>query len=197
MRRREAATEKKKLRRFVRRKKVLDSAGHWVTNLESPWDGLRIIADHLNSLPELQNEIGESDCPSFLKDECTAWTLVETIVSACSLSERSELFTAQAKNHSVNMVVEMREELPHPVVTTRDTVGTALWHLWLFYFRDHGWDRLRRCSVCRNWFVDQSKNRCMLRCSLTCTWRWWNRVRREQAQSVKKGATKHGTKARR
>ncbi len=41
--------------------------------------------------------------------------------------------------------------------------------------------RFKRCTRCRRWFVDGSRNRSALRCSVGCTNRWWSRIQRRTA----------------
>jgi hypothetical protein len=196
MRRRESNTTKKTLPRFVQRKKVLDS----------PLGGLQVIADNLNDLPDLRTLVAGRDCDPLEKENCETWTLAETIVSEPSLSRASKKFNRHAQNHPVTMFVEYpvmgikkgsepeadrssakNKEPPHTAVASRDAIGTALWHLWLFYFQDYGWERLKRCAVCPRWFVDMSKNRKTARCSSACTWKWWSRDRRKNAGHRMKG----------
>lgn len=203
MRKREANTKQPRLPRLVQREKVQ----------HSPFGGLQIIADRLNDLPDLRCLVAGLDCDPTDKEACTAWALVETIVTEPSLARAARLFTEAASRHPVNMVVEYpvmgmerpiegrkrpikitergetkpedrfieTTEPPHTLVSSRDAVGAALWHLWLFYFQDFGWLRLKRCSFCQTWFVDTSKNRSTERCSDPCTWKWWNRNRRKTA----------------
>lgn len=196
VRRRAPDTPTKTVPRFVRRTTRFHSDGHTVTHLDSVFDGLRIIADHLNALPELQSQAKDPECPLSLKQQCAGWMLAERVVSAPSLPQAGARFKAVAAASPVEMVVEVHEGEPHTVISSRDEIGTVLWHLWLFYFRDYGWERLKRCPVCRRWFVDHSDNRKTLRCSLACTSRWWSRDRRKKAghtlTTTKKGA-RHGT----
>jgi hypothetical protein len=49
------------------------------------------------------------------------------------------------------------------------------------YFGHASPERLKGCPLCGRWFVDQTRNNVRLRCSLACTWRWWNRDRRRRA----------------
>jgi hypothetical protein len=45
------------------------------------------------------------------------------------------------------------------------------------YFTNPERTRLRRCAVCRRWFVDMTKNRSARRCSRACTIKWSNTQR--------------------
>lgn len=189
MRWREANTKQPRLSRLVQREKVQ----------HSQFGGLQIIADRLGDLPDLRCLVAGRDCNPVDKEACTAWALVETIVTAPSLARAAALFTEAAARHPVNMVVEYpvmgikkgkvptddrfieTTAPPHTLVSSRDAVGATLWHLWLFYFQDFGWLRLKRCQFCQIWFVDTSKNRSTARCSDPCTWKWWDRNRRKSA----------------
>jgi hypothetical protein len=60
--------------------------------------------------------------------------------------------------------------------------GQSVHGYWAFmlaygYFMNTERDRLRRCAVCRRWFVDVTKNRSARRCSRPCTIRWSNKQR--------------------
>lgn len=59
--------------------------------------------------------------------------------------------------------------------------GSILLFLWQYYFKDNGWERLKRCPTCKKWFVDETKNKSKERCSNHCTWLWWTRSRRKEA----------------
>lgn len=50
------------------------------------------------------------------------------------------------------------------------------------YFLNPERDRLKMCSVCRRWFVDETRNKSQLRCSPGCTTSWWTRARRRHAR---------------
>lgn len=148
---------------------------------KSQFAGLQAIADNLNGLPDLRIEIAERDCPQIRRDEFEAWQFAETIVSAPSLFEASKTFTPIAIDNPVALFVEIWEgEKPHTGVTSLNVIGDALRHLWLYYFQDGGWERLKRCSVCPNWFVDIAKNKSTARCSASCTAKWWSRSRRKE-----------------
>ena len=179
-------------------RKKIRGAGELVRERKA-LSGLQIIADRLNDLPDLRTLAAGRDCDPVEKENCETWTLAETIVSAPSLTHASKKFNRHAENHPVTMVVEypvmaikkgatpgedrfieQDTKPPRTGVSSRDVGGTVLWHLWLFYFQDRGWKRLKRCpiSVCRKWFVDTSQNRRKARCSSACTNKWWDRYRR-------------------
>jgi hypothetical protein len=205
MRRRGVDIEGEQQAQIVRRKKAL----------KSQFAGLQIVADHLNLvLPALKIEATEAGSSRARKEVFKAWQLVETIVSSASLAQSSEIFNRNAKNHPVTMFVEYpvmgiekgtepgsdrfiekATKPPHTAVSSRDAIGESLRHLWLYYFRDHGWERLKRCQRCQDWFVDTAKNKSTTRCSAWCTARWWNRTRRKQQghkQSTKRTKQRGG-----
>ena len=144
--------------------------------------------------------------------EAEAWGVAEEIVSLSSLSQASRAFTRYCKDHPVTMFaeypvmdiekarfVESPLKPPNIGLTSRNEIGNALCHLARYYFVDQGWVRLKRCQLCKTWFVDTTKNKSTARCSTSCTNRWWDRNRRRQEghkqQMIKKGA-KRGTKKR-
>jgi hypothetical protein len=49
------------------------------------------------------------------------------------------------------------------------------------YFLNPERDRLKRCAVCKRWFVDETRNKSQLRCSTSCTVAWWTRQRRQES----------------
>ena len=89
-------------------------------------------------------------------------------------------------------LIQHNTKPPRTGVSSRDAGGTVLWHLWLFYFQDYGWERLKPCPVCHHWFVDTSKNKKTARCSSACTWKWWSRDRRKKMHHRTKGAKPPG-----
>jgi len=73
----------------------------------------------------------------------------------------------------------------------RDDAQLAIYLLWVYFFRDRGWERLKRCPQCGKWFVDASSNKNKSRCSMECTWKWWDRPKRKEAgHGRKKGGKK-------
>lgn len=196
---------KEKERQFVRKQDLRQR--HEV--LRSKLGGLQVIASHLNQFTD-EGIISSNE--KEMKEMVEAWKMVEAIVSCSSLEEASACFNVQAKKQAVYMYVEYPvkgieknkngleqfvdypHSPPNAAIAADSTSGTALWHLWLFYFRDDGWLRLKRCPVCRTWFVDTSKNKSTRRCSEKCTWRYWSRDRRKEEHSKWKGANIDGTK---
>ncbi len=67
-----------------------------------------------------------------------------------------------------------------PEVHTDDDNGFAAWMLWRCFFVEQWW-RLKRCPQCRKWFVDKTRNGVMVRCSRSCTDKWWTLARRREA----------------
>jgi hypothetical protein len=68
-------------------------------------------------------------------------------------------------------------DLYHPKVRHLYDVAQALWVVLPGPSRG----RLKRCPQCMKWFVDESRNRSMSRCSQECTNKYWNRARRRDA----------------
>jgi hypothetical protein len=96
------------------------------------------------------------------------------------------------------MQVELAPKDPHAFLAPLDRGGErrgdVLRHLWWYYFPKNSGTRLKRCPVCRSWFVDTSKNRVTARCSSACTALWWSRDRRKAAGHRMKSAKPPGTK---
>jgi hypothetical protein len=78
-----------------------------------------------------------------------------------------------------------------PDVKTSGAEGLALWMVWRCLFVEE-WQRLRRCPTCHKWFVDTTRNKVMVRCSKSCTDKWWtlDRRRAQGHRSAKRRATK-------
>jgi hypothetical protein len=67
-------------------------------------------------------------------------------------------------------------------ILTAEGRGVGARAVWAFqlaygYFMNRERDRLRRCAVCRRWFVDATRNRSARRCSRACTILWSNKQR--------------------
>ena len=75
-----------------------------------------------------------------------------------------------------------RREPVADIVGPRTQHGKAVRYLWE-YFRLPDRRRLKRCAeeACGKWFVDYTRPGNGRRCSKECTWRWWNRNRRQEA----------------
>jgi len=135
--------------------------------LRSRFGGLEVIAFSLNTYR------GEHATTS------KEWELIENIVKAKSLPQKMKIFEEAADQYPVSLTVRDtdKSKTPAPGIASRDPQGDALKQLWWSYFRDSGWERLKQCSVCEQWFVDVSNNKGTLRCSPACTWTYWNRQR--------------------
>ncbi len=66
-----------------------------------------------------------------------------------------------------------------------DDIGYLLWDV---AFRQKGYERLKLCVSCEQWFVDRGKNKIARFCSVKCTTTYWNRATRREAR--KRRATK-------
>ncbi len=69
-----------------------------------------------------------------------------------------------------------------PMIGYLNGNGLVLGALWDALQHPHI-KRVKRCSRCQKWFVDRTRNNGAKRCSLACTWRWWNRTRRRNRRS--------------
>ncbi len=67
-------------------------------------------------------------------------------------------------------------------VSVRSSTPRAVWVTLLADFLINPQrDRLRRCPVCKQWYVDQTRNRSALRCSRKCTITWSNAHRSQKS----------------
>lgn len=111
------------------------------------------------------------------------WEIVEAILKAKSLPQRMHLFEEHAKRYPVCLTVRETDKsrLPKPSLSSNEPQGDVLKQLWWSYFRDEGWRRLKRCLQCQDWFVDSTRNKSAVRCSVGCNSLWWSRDRRKKA----------------
>ena len=68
-----------------------------------------------------------------------------------------------------------------------EVVVYALWQ-WFFNYPDR--HRLKRCPECRKWYVDETMNAGKVRCSTSCTNKWWTLERRRKAGHYVPGSTR-------
>jgi hypothetical protein len=66
----------------------------------------------------------------------------------------------------------------------------AIEHLWSCFFSNPERHRLKRCPECRKWFADKTRNLSMVRCSMSCTNKWWTLERRQKAGHDVPGSTR-------
>ncbi len=157
---------------------------------------LEEIAFHLNAIPKM-------------KGMAAAWRKVEEIVALVSpppeakakvwdvtaraahgpLSKATKVFNEWSSDLPVWLMVHRDVDKKgntvkvHPLVhhgTSDEKV--AAWFLWEGIFRHEGWLRIKRCPQCNQWFVDDTKNRSMVRCSPSCSRKWWTVDRRRAAR---------------
>lgn len=154
----------------------------------SPLGGLQIIATGLNT-HNVEYATAERE-----------WEMVEEIVKAKSMPQKMRLFEELAKKYPVCLTVRETEKskLPKPNLASNEPQGDVLKQLWWSYFRDEAWKRLQRCPQCKDWFVDTTRNRSAIRCSVYCNSRWWSRDRRKKANHTlsKNEGSSHGTEKR-
>jgi hypothetical protein len=68
-----------------------------------------------------------------------------------------------------------------PLNADAQDLGWGLYLLWSEFFPRRGWERLKLCKKCLEWFVDTTKNRKKELCSTSCRNRYWSRERRREA----------------
>jgi hypothetical protein len=116
--------------------------------------------------------------------EGTAYPTVPSLAA-----ERFNGLAAQAtlRLHAGDAVAGIRpgvfiKPVPDVAVGLHSAEGQGAAGVWAFqlaygFFMNPERDRLRRCAVCRDWFVDVTKNRSARRCSRACTIAWSNKQR--------------------
>jgi hypothetical protein len=105
--------------------------------------------------------------------------------AAASPAFAVELFNEMVEEYPVPLKLAVRKkgggvEVSHDR-SELNLVQRTLLLLWESYFKDEGWQRLKRCPTCEKWFVDDTRNKSKERCSGSCTWNWWTRSRRKEA----------------
>ncbi len=156
----------------------------------------RIFNSRLGGLQYVAN--GMNTFKGQYATEDKEWEMAEKIVEEKSLSKQIGRFNEWAKKYPVELVIEKDGKLPRPFESSPSEQANALLHLWRYYFRDEGWIRLKRCPQCKEWFVDSTRNRSAIRCSVGCNDLWWSRNRRKKAnhKHQKVGGTSNGTERR-
>jgi hypothetical protein len=72
-----------------------------------------------------------------------------------------------------------------------------LWGLWEVLYRDIDRTRLKRCPICKRWFVDHTKRGNKGRCTTTCTSRRWSWGERRKANHRLRGVDGYKPRPRR
>jgi len=182
--------------------------------VQSQLDGLDLIALHLNSIPhwDKNHELHSiwskmegiistmTDQPPSEKEEKRGTTILTQ--SHWSPNKRYLLpgmaisgFNFHAKKNPVSLIISRQKSKTGVIEIsagheTTSLMQSALFFLWSFYFQDKGWERLKRCPQCRQWFVDKTRNKKKDRCSPHCTWQWWSRDRRKKLNHRINGSKK-------
>lgn len=104
------------------------------------------------------------------------------------------LFNELVKEHPIPMKLAVQKRSGKikvfPDHKGSNFIEVTLLLLWEYYFKDEGWQRLKRCPICEKWFVDDTRNKSKERCSEHCTCLWWTRTRRREAEHKPYGKRK-------
>jgi hypothetical protein len=116
------------------------------------------------------------------------WREVESIVRSVSplpfgvVPRRSiKRFNELARGAPIVLELVWGSKVTIPMTSHPGPSSYALSILW-HSLQSPGIKRVKRCPRCKTWFLDRTRNRGALRCSIACTWAWWNRRRRKQAR---------------
>lgn len=104
-------------------------------------------------------------------------------------------FNDLAKKHPVTLQVSVSKTESGQLITSPTHTGDTLTAnmlilLWECYFQGNGYERLKRCPVCKKWFVDETKNKSQIYCTNHCGNLWWDRPRRKEAGHKGEGSQK-------
>jgi hypothetical protein len=58
--------------------------------------------------------------------------------------------------------------------------------LWIHFFHEKGWQRMKRCQVCGAWIVARSKNKIVRFCSKCNRWKYWSWERRVNSPNFRR-----------
>ena len=76
-------------------------------------------------------------------------------------------------------------DVPTPLLVAHEPASSGdflhLRILWECFFGNQGYERLKPCQRCGDWFVDCGRNKRAVYCSEVCGNRWWSRSQRRAA----------------
>jgi hypothetical protein len=139
------------------------------------------------------------------EDELEVVTLVEEAIAAAvpapfiaaDIGQRYDALAAPYPfRYTISGLVRStnpkKPDVVMPLVRTKSPMGLVV--AWLHdYFGNPQRDRLRRCTQCRTWFLDTTRNGSALRCSRVCTRKWWSAPERHHsATNGRPGSTGGG-----
>ena len=126
-------------------------------------------------------------------------------VGAPSLENAQRSFHWLSKQYPVELTIDLKRTqkgvLAVPGVRAHEShsgLGVAFLHiLWEDFFGNRGYERLKTCQRCGDWFVDLGRNKKGVYCSTRCSSRWWNRNERRKAEHSQYTRPKRSTSRRR
>jgi hypothetical protein len=142
---------------------------------------LEILAFELNAIPDSTQV------------DAKAWQQAESIITdwlsgeEASMRGAAEAFNQWAEETRSTLAVHVPRDLKHatrdalPSVAMRGPEEMAVWMVYRYFFEQQDRRRLKRCPECNHWFVDKTRNGSMVRCSTSCTNKWWTLERRRAA----------------
>ena len=108
-----------------------------------------------------------------------------------SLKNAQRNFHWLSKQYPVELTIDLKRTpkgvLAVPAVRAHESkshsgLGVAHLHiLWKRFFGEGGYERLKTCQRCGDWFVDLGRNKQAVYCSPSCRTRWWSRGQRRTA----------------
>lgn len=137
--------------------------------------GLRLLAAGFNQLREETPLTDPTLVPhkwvEYAQMDREAWAAVEVAITS---QNRRQGFNDLAAKHSTILQVGPAG----PQTRWENRLDQVLWLVWRYYFHDRGWERLKRCTACQRWLVDETRNKSKQFCSRSCHDRQWSRAQR-------------------
>lgn len=158
-----------------------ENLGTHVRRRKVNFSGLRFIADRLNDSPQSEPW---RQAEKVVSSSVTKPHPYRTILGGDFPSLAVDRFNRLAKRSPICLFVDQGITEKGRLLTRartdshNDPFSNMVWFLWRFFFQEGGFRRLKKCPQCGRWFVDRSKNRTAVRCSKSCSDKWWNRSKR-------------------
>ncbi len=177
---------------------------HQIVRAETRYTELQYLASQLNYLRDKNGEIERSVRLSLTAVERIVSGVVgvakprkgESILGRLlsgadhpSLENAQRSFNWLAQQYPVRLVINLKRKqgkiIPDARIVAHDPhAGLEAAHLhllWEHFFGKKGYERLKSCRQCGNWYVDRGRNKTSFVCSVQCSNRWWNRSQRRKA----------------
>ncbi len=156
----------------------------------------RLVGPRLTPLNQLASFLNK--IPLLDRRTAKVWRKAEGIITAWRAGSRQQAlhdFKAWAAKNPVALIIQ--PPVGAPVGSNELSLGISgpdverigVYFLAKLYFERLDRDRLKQCPQCQKWFADKTRRGNMVRCSTSCTNKWWTLDRRRQAARNAQRAT--------